>query len=416
MLSGLGKHSSFMNDESRPSQSSAAKSETTVNMVGGTLEVAEINQLVSRLVADGVIQAEQQEAIRQDIQQVRGQELIQLVLAYPQYFSSERLSETVQSSLEPETNASLLLELLQRGETGVVEQLLSNFSPANQERLGFVVRKLREAGVEFSLPSDEQRAALQQYNAIDLEEFNLENIGVPEPIQLNERERRVVFHGTRSQHVDSLKRGMFSVSPTYKMVTKNIQAALDYKTGLTLETVSDGTITIWDPLRSQLGDGDRVAYPIIQPIDETSVPQDLPKPKNSRLTKYRFGLPAESFCGSMRLTPTQMEQIRDMRRFMSLITQETAPPTFLELISNLQQQIPGEIEVEWSDKKSNTETIAIKKVMSVLLYESELKSRAQACTSLSPAAIEHFQNFPTYDIPGYDKYKKEKLRAMLALK
>lgn len=405
-----------MIDETQASHVSVAKAETETDLVGSGLEVAEINQLITQLVADGVTQAEQHDALLQDIQHLRGQELVQLVLAYPKYFSSERLSETVRSSLDPETNASLLLELLQRGETGVVEQLLSNFTQADQERLSMVVRKLREAGVEFSLPSDEQRVALQQYNAIDLEAFTHENIGVPEPVQLNERERRVVFHGTRSQHVDSLKRGMFSVSPTYKMVTKNIQAALDYKTGLTLETVSDGTITIWDPPRSQLGEGDRVAYPITHPVDEASVPQDLPKPKNSRLTTYHFGLPAESFCGSMRLIPEQMEQIRDMRRFMSSVTQETAPSTFLELITQLQQQIPGEINVDWSNTQPGSESIAIKKVMSVLLYESELKARAQACASASPTAIEHFMAFPTYGIDGYERYKAEKLRAMEALK
>ena len=200
------------------------------------------------------------------------------------------------------------------------------------------------------------------------------------------------------------------------MVTKNVQAALDYKTGLTLAAVSDGTITIWDPPRSQLGEGDRVAYPITNPVDNAAVPLDLPKPKNSRLTEYHFGLPAESFCGSMRLSDEQKQQVRDMRQYIASITQETAPATFLELIANLQEQIPGEIEVEWSNTQPDSETIAIKKVMSVLLYESELKARAQACTSLSPTAIEHFKAFPTYGISGYEKYKAEKLQAMEALK
>jgi hypothetical protein len=278
-----------------------------------------------------------------------------------------------------------LQELVSRGKFTEVAELIRSLTPREQMQAKGLIKSLQENGVDITTPDAKYQESQIFYNNISLDQIVETDQSYLTTTGMTENERRLVFHGTKQGHLPSLQAGFFTVNPTYRVFTKDVHASLNYKTGVKLETVSDGTVTIWSPEREMLSQGDGTTFSITNPVDkDTVIPESLPKPKNVGVAgqdrEYTQYIPGDRLIGSAIITPDQQGYLNGLKDRLKSLSSSTTPQSMEEFLSQEMQTFPGEINIT-SFGQTPPSPDQLKRTIVVFMYESEMQHRAALCTS-----------------------------------
>ena len=373
------------------------------------LSEAEVASLGETLKSQGT------EVLTDNLMALNEEETIQVVKAYPQIAESKTLVDVFSQSHDLETDMGLLHELAKRGNFDELITILKQLTPSEQLRCKVIVDLMKTRGIEFSLPDERYNYAENQFNAVSLNDM----ADVPDyhnQTGVSADSRKFVFHGTKQESVSTLQHGFYSVSPTYRVFTKDIHASLNYKSGMRLDKVSDGTVTLWNPDSQMLSDDDGTTFSIVNKLDGGEVmPDNIPRPKNAGMQKnepYSQFIPPQYYVASFRINGQQSQYLDSINTQIANMRPEDIHDVNLGgFVSKLVSDFPGEIDLKLQNGHNVNQNEVVRASI-LFMYESRLQRLATACKSGNPDDIDSFRNFPTFGDTTLENYKQAKLVAL----